>query len=376
MLLQGEVFQPPGLLRSTEAVITARTLAAGDNGLFLVVTSGSGTIVADAATLGSGYKFGVYNSGSGSPTFDPTSTQTIRLPTGTVSTLAVVQGQGITFVSDGSNWLALLGIGFGPAPTATVTVYDNAFSILDNVDPTKIAVFQCSSITTGTTRTMTVPNADITIAGINLAQTWTAAQNFGTGTTVIATIDANAGAIDGTTVGAASPSTGAFTTLSATGAATLSGTQTVSGSAAPSILKHLVNTSYVSQRFYNDMDSGARSLEMGYSGSAYASSILTGAPTGEAGYITTTGNYPLLIGQNNTSRIEITNSSMTFKLASTFNSTVSVSGTTATISSGTGTPEAAVTAPVGSLFLRTDGGASTTLYVKESGAGNTGWVAK
>lgn len=45
-------------------------------------------------------------------------------------------------------------------------------------------------------------------------------------------------------------------------------------------------------------------------------------------------------------------------------------------SSGTGTPEAAVTAPVGSLFTRTDGGAGTTLYVKESGAGNTGWVAK
>ena len=46
------------------------------------------------------------------------------------------------------------------------------------------------------------------------------------------------------------------------------------------------------------------------------------------------------------------------------------------ITSGSGTPEAAVTAPVGSLFLRVDGGASTTLYIKESGAGNTGWVAK
>jgi hypothetical protein len=43
---------------------------------------------------------------------------------------------------------------------------------------------------------------------------------------------------------------------------------------------------------------------------------------------------------------------------------------------GTGTPEGAVTAPVGTLFLRTDGGAGTTLYVKESGTGNTGWAAK
>jgi hypothetical protein len=44
---------------------------------------------------------------------------------------------------------------------------------------------------------------------------------------------------------------------------------------------------------------------------------------------------------------------------------------------GAGTPEGAVIAPVGSLATRTDGGANTTMYVKESGAGtNTGWVAK
>jgi hypothetical protein len=43
---------------------------------------------------------------------------------------------------------------------------------------------------------------------------------------------------------------------------------------------------------------------------------------------------------------------------------------------GAGSPEGVVTAPVGSLYTRTNGGASTTLYVKESGAGNTGWVAK
>lgn len=47
-----------------------------------------------------------------------------------------------------------------------------------------------------------------------------------------------------------------------------------------------------------------------------------------------------------------------------------------TITSGTGSPESVVTAPVGSLFLRTDGSTSTTLYVKTSGSGNTGWTAK
>ena len=45
------------------------------------------------------------------------------------------------------------------------------------------------------------------------------------------------------------------------------------------------------------------------------------------------------------------------------------------IRSGTGSPESVYSAPVGSLFFRSDGGASTTLYVKESGSGNTGWIA-
>jgi len=46
------------------------------------------------------------------------------------------------------------------------------------------------------------------------------------------------------------------------------------------------------------------------------------------------------------------------------------------IFSGTGTPEGAVTASVGSTFHRTNGGALTSYYVKESGSGDTGWVAK
>lgn len=45
------------------------------------------------------------------------------------------------------------------------------------------------------------------------------------------------------------------------------------------------------------------------------------------------------------------------------------------IRTGTGTPESAVSAQVGSLFLRSDGSADTAVYRKESGTGNTGWVA-
>lgn len=44
---------------------------------------------------------------------------------------------------------------------------------------------------------------------------------------------------------------------------------------------------------------------------------------------------------------------------------------------GTGTPEAVVTADIGAIYINTDGGAGTTLYIKESGtATDTGWIGK
>lgn len=43
---------------------------------------------------------------------------------------------------------------------------------------------------------------------------------------------------------------------------------------------------------------------------------------------------------------------------------------------GNGSPEGTVTAVVGSLYTRRDGGPGSTLCVKESGTGNTGWACK
>ncbi|MBN9484686.1 MAG: hypothetical protein BGO70_06810 [Bacteroidetes bacterium 43-93] len=52
-----------------------------------------------------------------------------------------------------------------------------------------------------------------------------------------------------------------------------------------------------------------------------------------------------------------------------------ISNTTAFLSAGTGSPNAVISAPVGSVYTRTDGSSGATFYVKESGTGNTGWVA-
>jgi len=49
--------------------------------------------------------------------------------------------------------------------------------------------------------------------------------------------------------------------------------------------------------------------------------------------------------------------------------------TSANVQRGAGSPEGAVVGVVGNIYQRTDGGTDSSLYRKEAGSGNTGWVA-
>jgi hypothetical protein len=49
-------------------------------------------------------------------------------------------------------------------------------------------------------------------------------------------------------------------------------------------------------------------------------------------------------------------------------------GETVKIYSGYGSPESVVSSGIGSVYLRKDGGAGTSIYVKESGTAGTGWI--
>lgn len=93
------------------------------------------------------------------------------------------------------------------------------------------------------------------------------------------------------------------------------------------LMKQGTSTSYTSQRWYNDIDSGARALEQGYTGSAYASAVLTGGIVGESGYLTTTGAYPLQLGTNNTARLTISSTGV----VNVLNTTASTSTTTGSL---------------------------------------------
>lgn len=101
-------------------------------------TAGTATIFG-TATLSIGSQSGIL-------THANSTTRTYTLPdlTGTVALLTGAQTfQNKTF--DNTN---------------TVTLLDTLFTLQDNVDPTKQAQFQLSGITTGTTRTITLPNRD------------------------------------------------------------------------------------------------------------------------------------------------------------------------------------------------------------------------
>jgi hypothetical protein len=72
--------------------------------------------------------------------------------------------------------------------TNTVTLSDALFTLQDDVDSTKQAVFQLSGITTATTRTYTLPNLTGSLATIgNLAQTFTGNTTFSNATLSLGT---------------------------------------------------------------------------------------------------------------------------------------------------------------------------------------------
>jgi hypothetical protein len=82
-----------------------------------------------------------------------------------------------------------------------VTLSDASATFADDLDPTKKMQFQLSGIGTGLTRTITVPNTDITLPGTNVVNTWSATQTYNvapalkgssTGTTSLSSANASA----------------------------------------------------------------------------------------------------------------------------------------------------------------------------------------
>ena len=83
-----------------------------------------------------------------------------------------------------------------------------------------------------------------------------------------------------------------------------------------------------------------------------------------------------VLGISSGNRLNIVNSVGTVVANLSSTGAFAPQNTSAVQYAGAGTPEGSVTANPGSTYMRTDGGAGTSFYVKETGAGNTGWVGK
>lgn len=115
---------------------------------------------------------------------------TLAINGGTARTIHGAAGAGTTSSSIVANTYYLCvddGTNINISPVGGANQYqffDDGFMVLFNgASNTKRFLFSAASITAGNTRTLTVPDASVTLAGINLAQTWSALQSFGSGLT-------------------------------------------------------------------------------------------------------------------------------------------------------------------------------------------------
>ena len=86
-------------------------------------------------------------------------------------------GEGTMVPSDVNNAFREIMAHLADMNDGTSAIQDT-FTLSDPADDTKQVRFDAVGITTGNTRVLTVPDADATIAGLSVAQEFTATQNF------------------------------------------------------------------------------------------------------------------------------------------------------------------------------------------------------
>lgn len=143
---------------------TTRTLSSPDASGIIVLNDNTATLTNKTLTGNTAVNL---VSGSGTLTLNTSGTVTLPNATDTLVGLATTDTlTNKTLTSPTINGGAL------NSPT-TLDVSDAVFSIQDNADATKEIRFQASGITTGTIRTATMPDADITLVGTAATQTLT-----------------------------------------------------------------------------------------------------------------------------------------------------------------------------------------------------------
>ncbi len=189
----------PGGATSRQAKTGTYNIATTDRGTIIDCTSGTFSVtMTAAATLGAGFNCWVYNSGSGTITLDPNSSETIRTPSGSGTTTTLAQGAGCFLMCDGSGWLTVStasagGGGYSPVGTTGSIDLTSPVSITTTANITSTGANK-SHIVTGTSANYTIT--------IDTSSGWVAGDQvlieISTAVTKVITISASA-SIDGST---------------------------------------------------------------------------------------------------------------------------------------------------------------------------------
>lgn len=175
---------PAGINNAIRSVMADVIQYIKDNGGALDTTGSASAYVATTSATWSAYAddlglvFRANHSNVGAATIDVDSNgaKAIKKITGDgVADVAAgdIQSGGVYPISydAGNDYFILVGPTLGAITGAVVTVLDSEFTIQDNADTTKQAVFQLSGIATGATRTFTLPDANATLVGTDTTQT-------------------------------------------------------------------------------------------------------------------------------------------------------------------------------------------------------------
>lgn len=262
---------------------------------------------------------------------------------------------------------------------------DDKTLLFNNLDATKLLKISLAGLTTGTTRTLTAPNKNGTfallddvpdVAGIIFSSDEVGRQLSLSGDVSFFGKFTLAGGFDAE-----------FTLTAATGVtfptegtlATRAGTETFTNK---TLTGPVINAASVlglrsSVVAFDLRLASAESLGAARTLSIFVDdadrNIQIGGDVTFGSEFTTLGAFPIVLTATDSTALTLPTSGT---VASFVSNRMAIGSTAAIITAGNGSPEGAVAAPVGSIYLRLNGSTSTTLYVKTVGDDLNGWTPK